>query len=172
MSQQGLWGLTNLFLTCEKSFEGCFWVGTDSVFLDYLWVTRGCLGCRIPSPPVKAVSGAISKWAPSQFSFTVYESTGAVGADESIRHMWKEFRGLLLSGQRLSFPRLFMSHQGLFGLPNPFATCASSFGGYIWMGNESVFLHCLWVNRGCGGWRIHSAHVKRVVRATSEWAAT
>jgi len=36
-----------------------------------------------------------------------------------------------MSGQRLSFPRLFMSHHGLFGLPNPFATCESSFGGYI-----------------------------------------
>jgi hypothetical protein len=36
------------------------------------------------SSPVKAVSGAISEWAASQFSLTVYESTGA---DESIRHM-------------------------------------------------------------------------------------
>jgi hypothetical protein len=36
---------------------------------------------------------------------------------------------MLLSGQRLSFPRLFMNHLGLFGLPNPFATCESSFGG-------------------------------------------
>jgi len=35
---------------------------------------------------------------------------------------------LLLSGQRLSFPILFMSHQGLFRLPNPFTTCESSFG--------------------------------------------
>jgi hypothetical protein len=35
---------------------------------------------------------------------------------------------MLLSGQQLSFPRLFMSHEGLFGLPNPFATCESSFG--------------------------------------------
>jgi hypothetical protein len=162
MSQQGLWGLTNPFGTCEKSFEGSFWVVSDFVFLDCLWVIRGCLGCRIQSPPVKAVSGAISEWAASQFSFTVYESTGAVGAEESIRHMWKEFRGLLLRGQRHSFPRLFMSPEGLFGLPNPFATCESSFGGYIWMGSESVFLDCLWVNRGCGGWRIHSAHVKRV----------
>jgi hypothetical protein len=39
------------------------------------------------SSPVKAVSGAISEWAASQFSLTVYESTGAVGASESIRHM-------------------------------------------------------------------------------------
>jgi hypothetical protein len=110
MSQKGLWGLTNSFVTCEKRFEGCFWVGSNLVFLDCLWVTRGCLGSRIHWPPVKAVSGAISEWEASQFSLTVYESTGAVGADESIRHMWKEFWGLLLSGQRLSFPRLFMSH--------------------------------------------------------------
>jgi len=62
-------------------------VGSDSVFLDCLGVTRGCLGCRMHSPAVKAVSGAISEWAASQFSLTVYESTGAVGDDESIRHM-------------------------------------------------------------------------------------
>jgi hypothetical protein len=36
---------------------------------------------------VKAVSGAISEWAASQFSLSVYESTGAMGADESISHM-------------------------------------------------------------------------------------
>jgi hypothetical protein len=77
---------------------------------------------------MKAVSGAIYEWAASQFSLTVYDSTGA---DESIRHVGKEFRGLLLSGQRLSFRRLYMSHQGLFRLPNPFATYESSFGGYL-----------------------------------------
>jgi hypothetical protein len=53
---------------------------------------------------VKGVPGAISEWTASQFSFTIYESTGAVGADEFIRHLLKEFRGLLRSGQRLSFP--------------------------------------------------------------------
>jgi len=36
---------------------------------------------------MKAVSGAISEWAASQFSMTVYELTGAVGAYESIRHI-------------------------------------------------------------------------------------
>jgi len=45
------------------------------------------VGRRIHSSPGKAVSGAIFEWATSQFSFTVYESTGDVGADESIRHM-------------------------------------------------------------------------------------
>jgi len=56
-----------------------------------------------------------------------------------------------MSGQRLSFPTLYMSHEGLFGLPNPFATYESSFRGYISMGSESVFLDCLEVNRGCVG---------------------
>jgi hypothetical protein len=68
---------------------------------------------------------------------TVYESTGALGAYESIRHICKEFRGLLLIGQRLGFPRLFMSHQGLFGLPNQFVTCESSFGGiFEWAASQ------------------------------------
>jgi hypothetical protein len=73
------------------------------------------LGCRLHSPPVKAVSRALSEWAANQFSLTVFESTGALVAYEFIRHMWKEFRRLLLLGQRLGFPRLFMSHQGLSG---------------------------------------------------------
>jgi len=51
MSQQGLYGLTNPFITSENSFRGLF---------------------------VRA---------PTLFVVTVYESTGAVGADESIRHM-------------------------------------------------------------------------------------
>jgi hypothetical protein len=36
---------------------------------------------------VKAVSGVISDWAATQFSLTVYESTGVVWDDESIRHL-------------------------------------------------------------------------------------
>jgi hypothetical protein len=36
---------------------------------------------------VKGVSGAIFDSATSQFSLIVYELTGAVGADESIRHL-------------------------------------------------------------------------------------
>jgi len=89
------------------------------------------VGRRIHSSPVKGVSGAIFEWAPNQFSLTVYESTKAVGADESIRHMRKDIQRQLLSGQRLSFPLLFMTHQGLFGLTNLFATSERSFGGYI-----------------------------------------
>jgi hypothetical protein len=36
---------------------------------------------------VKGVSEAIFDSAASQFSLIVYESTGAVGRDESIRHL-------------------------------------------------------------------------------------
>jgi len=36
MSQQGLWDLTNPFVTYEKSFEGFFGVGSDYVFLEFL----------------------------------------------------------------------------------------------------------------------------------------
>jgi hypothetical protein len=35
---------------------------------------------------LEAVSEVISEEAATQFSFTVYESTGALWADESIRH--------------------------------------------------------------------------------------
>jgi hypothetical protein len=45
------------------------------------------VGRRIHSSPMQGVPGAIFNWAPSQFSLIVYVSTGAVGADESIRHM-------------------------------------------------------------------------------------
>jgi len=62
------------------------------------------VGSRIHWSPVKAVSGALSEWAATHFSFTVYESIGAVWADESIRHLRKHFRGLFQSGQRLNFP--------------------------------------------------------------------
>jgi len=46
----------------------------------------------------------IYEWAATQFSLTVFESTGAVCADESKRHLYMQCQGLFLSGQRLSFP--------------------------------------------------------------------
>jgi len=51
--------------------------------------------------------------APTQFVVTVYESKGAVWPDESIHPLGQQFRGLYLNGQRVSFPSLFMSQQGL-----------------------------------------------------------
>jgi len=69
--------------------------------------------------------------APTQFLVTVYESKGAVWADESIHHLGQQFRGLYLNGQRVSFPSLFMSQQGLWGQTNPFGTCEKVFEGYF-----------------------------------------
>ena len=66
--------------------------------------TGGAVWADIPWSPVKAVSGSLSEWAATHFLFTVYESTGVGWADESIRHLGKLFRGLFLSGKRLSFP--------------------------------------------------------------------
>jgi len=73
MSQQGLCGLMNPFITCESSFRGPFCEGDNSIFMT-----------------VYESKGAV--WADESFvtcerSFGVYESTGAVGADESILHL-------------------------------------------------------------------------------------
>jgi hypothetical protein len=46
----------------------------------------------------------ISERAATLFFFIVSESTGAVCAEDSMRHLWKQFRRLFLRGQRLSFP--------------------------------------------------------------------
>jgi hypothetical protein len=45
------------------------------------------VGWRLHSSPVKRVSRATYEWAATQFSLTVYESTEAVCADASIRHL-------------------------------------------------------------------------------------
>jgi hypothetical protein len=67
-------------------------VVSDSIFLDVFFVNRCCalLGFLLSS--LEIISGAISDWAATQFSLTVYESTGAVCADESTGHLWKHFR--------------------------------------------------------------------------------
>jgi hypothetical protein len=44
-------------------------------------------GLQNPFATCESSFEAISEWAASQFSLTVYESTGAVWADESIHHL-------------------------------------------------------------------------------------
>jgi len=46
---------------------------------------------RILLSSLETVSGAISDWAATQFSLTVYESTGAVHAEHSFCLLWKQF---------------------------------------------------------------------------------
>jgi len=115
MSQHRLSRLTNPFVTCESSFGGYFWVGSDSVLRDCLWVKRVCVGWRIHSSPVKGVSRATSEWAATQFSLTHYESTGAVWVDESIRHMWKQFRGYFWVGSDSVFLDILWVNRGCVG---------------------------------------------------------
>jgi hypothetical protein len=83
----GLFGLPNPFATCESNFGGYIGKGSESIFLDCLKVKKGCVGRRIHSSPVKRVSRASSEWAGTKFSLTVYESKGAVWADECISHL-------------------------------------------------------------------------------------
>jgi hypothetical protein len=61
------------------------------------------VGLRIHSSHEKAVSGVISEWSATQFSLNLYESTGAVHAEDSLCHLWNQFHDDL-SGQQLSFP--------------------------------------------------------------------
>jgi len=59
---------------------------------------------RIQWSPLETFSVMIFERAATLFFFIVSESTGAVCVEDSMRHLWKQFRRLFLSGQRLSFP--------------------------------------------------------------------
>jgi len=97
LSQHRLCVVTNPRFTCRSCFVDDLWVDSDSVLLDYF------------SPM-------------EELSLMIFESTGAVYATESTRHLWKRFHWWFLSRQWLSFRWLFLSQQGLFALPNPHVT--------------------------------------------------
>jgi hypothetical protein len=92
LSPKGLGALMNPNVTFAICFIDDFPVDTDSVFVDFFCVNRGCERWRIHAWPVEAVSMTISESAANQFSLTISQSTGAVGADESKRHLWNRFR--------------------------------------------------------------------------------
>jgi hypothetical protein len=76
MSQKGLFGLTIHSSPVKAVLEAISKRAATLFFVTpYEWAH------------VKGVPGAIFDSAASQFSLTVYESTGAVVLDESIRHM-------------------------------------------------------------------------------------
>jgi hypothetical protein len=72
----------------------------------------------------------------------------AVSADKSMHKLWNQFQWWFMSLQRLSFPWLFLSQQGLCALTNPYVTCGS-FSDYFLGGNDLVFINYFWVNKGC-----------------------
>jgi len=95
-----------------------------------------------------------------------------VCADESMRQLWKQFQWWFLSQQRLSFPRLFLTQQGLCALTNPCISSRNGFGDDFWVGSYAVFLYCFWVNRGCARWQIHASALQTVFMNISESATT
>jgi len=102
-------------------------VSSDSVFIDDFWVNKGCMSWWIHASTMKAISLIIFESAATQFSLTIYETTGAVSADESMRQPWKPFCWQFLSRQRLSFRWWFLSQQGLCAPMNPSVSHGSSF---------------------------------------------
>ena len=99
LSQKGLRALPNARFTFERCFREDFWVGSDSVCVDYFLVNRGCWSWRIHAPPLESVLLMISKSVVAWFSCTVSMSTGAASADESTHHLWKRFGWRFLSLQ-------------------------------------------------------------------------
>jgi hypothetical protein len=69
--------LTNPSVTYGSCFVDDFLVDTDF---------------RIHASPLEGVQVMISELAVTQFSLTIYESTGAVGAEESTHHLCNQFR--------------------------------------------------------------------------------
>ena len=141
LSQQGLRVLPNPRVTFERCFSDYFWVGSDSIFVEYFSVNGGCGRWRIQASPLESVSLTISKTTGSQFSLTVSKSSPAGSADESMRHLWKVFRWWFLSRQRLSFCWLFLSQEGLWALTNPSVTFGIGFVDDFEDDSDSVFIN-------------------------------
>jgi hypothetical protein len=129
----------NTHVSSGNIFSDDLWVGSDSVFLDSFCVNKGSVRWWIHASALDTFLVTISESPATEFSLTISKSTGAVCAEESMRHLWKQFRGLFVSGQQLSFPWLFVSQQVLCGLTNPFVTCESTFEGYFYVGQRLSF---------------------------------
>ena len=110
--------------------------------------------------------------APTQFSLTFSKSTGAASTSESTHHLWKVFRWLFLSQQRLTFRWLFVSQQGLWALTNPRVTFGISFVDDFEDGSGSIFIDFSYVNRGWACWRIHASPLEVVSLTIPQSAST
>jgi hypothetical protein len=149
LSQQRLRALMNPCVSSWSSFSDDFWVGNDLVFHEYFLVNRGCVRQGIHASALEIVSVMIYESVATQISLTIFESTGAVCADESMRQLLKQFRWWFFSRQRHSFPWIFLSKHGLCALSNPSINPASSFDDDFWGSSDVVFLDYFWVNSGC-----------------------
>jgi hypothetical protein len=104
----------------------------------------------------------ISESTTTQFSLTIFESTGTLCAHESKRHLLKRFLWWFLRRQWLNFCWLFLSQQGLYALTNPHVPSRSNFDDDLWVISDSVFIDYFWVNMGSVCLRIHVSHVEAV----------
>jgi len=148
LSQHGLYALSNPCITSWSSFHDDFWVGSDSAFVDYFRVKKGCVHWWVYVSALELVSVMNSESAATRFSLTISNSTRAMCADESMCHLWKQFRWQFLSWQRLTLPWLFVSQHGLCAMTNPCVNSRTSFGDDFLVGSDIVFLECFWVNGG------------------------
>jgi len=162
MSQLGLLVLTNPRVTFGIGFVDNFGDGSGSVFINNFWVNRGWARWRIHALPLEVVSLMISQSAPTQFSLTFSESTGAASTSESTPYLSKVFRWWFLSRQRLNFRWLFVSQQGLWALTNPQVIFRISFVDDFRDCNGLVFINFFYVNRGWARWRIHASPLEVV----------
>ena len=104
LSEQGLRALSNHGVTFGMFLGDDFGVGSEPVFVDYLWVNMGCGSWQIHASPLESILLMISEMSMSQFSLTVSKSTGDELADES---MPKVFCWRLPIQHRLKFYWLF-----------------------------------------------------------------
>jgi len=109
MSQQGLRTLMNPCVNSGSCFGNDSWIHSNSVFLYYLCVNRGCVRWRIQASALQAVSVMISEVAAIQFALNIFEWIGAVCTDESKRQLCKQFWWWFLRWRRLSFRWIFLS---------------------------------------------------------------
>jgi hypothetical protein len=159
ISQQGLCSLMNSGITCGIVFYDDFWADNYSVSVDYFWVNWCCVRWRIHASLVEAVS------------LTIFESTGAVCADESMSHLQKQFCWWFLSLQQLSFRSFLvnwsfvhwwiqaspveavslMISESIGAVYAVKSTCHLSkrIHWWFWIGSYSIFLDYFWVNMGC-----------------------
>jgi len=140
LSQEALRALPNPRLTFRRCLGDDFWVASDSIFVDYFWVNKGCGSWRIHASALESVSLMISETVVAQFSLTISESTRVGRADESTRHLWKLFHWRFPSCHQLSSRWLFTSQQGLRALSNPRVSFKRLLGDDFWVGNELVFV--------------------------------
>jgi len=102
----------NPCVSSGTSFDDFFWVDNYSVFVDYFKVNRGCACWRIHASALEIVSVMNTKSAATRFSLTISDSIGAKCANESMSHMWKQFRWLFWVGSDSVFLDNFWANKG------------------------------------------------------------